>query len=330
VTADFTRVWLSPTSAARLLACPASLGRTAAETAAVSMPAPNAGTLAHLAVQRWIEHGDWRTADAAKLTALFDGAANESGVDPVTVRDGRLTRARLAARASQLAELLGRSSEATIMCETELRDPSQLLHGILDIAVLGEPSSIIDLKTGRDAAGTLTSSIQLQLQVYAHLFRAAHGALPDHIEVFSLSHGPRTVEVNAASVQDVLDAIAAARLQKPESAYPAPESCRFCRRRMTCEPHWARLIDWETSDALEGDIVQITHAETGTCGMLLATVVGPAWIVQLPAELVPDGAVPGRRLRAVRVSKRQEHDNARDATTWRASALTAVAVVEPL
>lgn len=328
MTANFTSVWLSATSAARLLSCPASLGLGAVETAPVSMPATNAGTLAHLAVQRWIEQGDWRTANAAELTALFDRAADEEGIDPATLRDGRLTRARLAARARQLAEVLARSRNATIMCETELRDPAQLLHGILDITVLGEPNSVIDLKTGRDAAGTLTRSIQVQLQVYAHLFRTVHRAFPEHVQVFSLSHGLITVEASPASVQGVLDAIAAARRQNRESAYPAPETCRFCRRRMTCEPHWARLTDWETPDALEGDIVHITRAETGTRGVLLATAAGPAWIVQIPGERIPDAAEPGRRLRAVRVSKRPDHDGTRDAATWRAGALTALAVIE--
>jgi hypothetical protein len=329
MTANFTKAWLSPTSAARLLACPASLGLAAAETAAVSTPAPNAGTLAHLAVKRWIEQGHWRFPDAAKLTALFDQAADEAGIDTVTLRDGRLTRARLAVRARQLAELLNCSSDATIMCEAELRDPAQLLHGIPDITVLGDQSSVIDLKTGRDAAGTLTSSIRLQLYVYAHLFRTAHGKLPDHVQAFSLSHGPITVEANPAAVQEALDAISAARQQNPETAYPVPEACRFCRRRMTCEPHWARLTDWETPDAVEGDIVQITRAETGTRGVLLATSAGPAWLVRVPGEYIPDGAAPGRRLRAVRVSKRQENDKAPASTTWRASELTALAVVEP-
>jgi len=331
LTADFTGVWLSPTSAARLLECPASLGlgSAVAETVAVSTPAPNAGTLAHLAVRRWIEQGAWRFADAAKLTALFDRAADEAGIDAVTLRDGRLTRARLAARATQLGELLSRSSAATIMCEVELRDPSQLLRGILDITVLGNPSSVIDLKTGRDAAGTLARSIQLQLRVYAHLFRTAHGTLPDHVEAFSLSHGPITVEANPASVQAVLDAITAARKQNPDTAHPAPETCRFCQRRMTCEPQWARLTDWETPDALEGEIVQITRAETGTCGVLLATAAGPAWLFQVPANRIPDAAAPGRWLRAIRVGKRQERDKSQDASTWRAGALTALAVVGP-
>lgn len=319
----FAETWLSPTSAARLIACPASLVPTAGPAVPAQESTTNAGGLAHAAVQRWIDEGEWQAADATSLVDMFDQAAADAGADPLALRDGRLTRARLGARAGQLAAQLSRPGRATILTEREIRDPELQVWGILDIAVLGTPSAVIDLKTGRDAAGTLSDEIHLQLTVYAHLFRVLSGALPDRLEVFSLSHGVISVDPDESSVQSTLERISRARAQDPNAAFPDPDTCRFCRRRLVCAPHWERQTEWETSDALEGDLLEVTRAETGTVGILLSTIDGPAWLTQLGSDALPLNTEHGRRVRAVRVSRSHE---ARGPETWRAGPLTAVAI----
>ena len=61
--------------------------------------------VAHQAIQRWIEMGDWTDPiqRGERLTAHFDAAARDARADIAVLRDGRMTRARLAARAGQLA-----------------------------------------------------------------------------------------------------------------------------------------------------------------------------------------------------------------------------------
>ena len=155
-----TTRWLSPTSAWRLLTCPASLGRPQGTLGSLE---PNAGTIAHQAIQRWIETGDWTDPiqRSERLTAHFDAAACDARADITVLRDGRMTRARLAARAGQLAAELTEltSGGASIACEQPLSDPRRRLRGIPDVVVHGRRSAVIDFKTGRDATVPLTERV---------------------------------------------------------------------------------------------------------------------------------------------------------------------------
>lgn len=328
MTADFAQVWLSPTSAWRLSACPASLAAIPRDGAGDADEA-NAGSLAHLAVQRWIDGGYWHVDNAAStLVALFDQAADDAGIGIPYVRDGRLTRARLRARAAQIAGLLATAdSRSDIACEIELRDPERRLRGIVDLALLGQHSAVVDLKTGRDAAGTLSPAIHFQLLVYAHLFRVRYGRLPDRVEAFSLSHGTIAIDASANRVDAVVDAIAVARTQDPGLTRPDPETCRFCARRFTCGPHWQEVRGWDRPDAVEGRIVRVEEAETGAIALLIDTPDGAAWVIQIPAERVPTGAAPGNYVRLVRLTRMDTQEIQGRPPVWRAGALTGVATV---
>jgi hypothetical protein len=326
-TSDLATRWLSPTSAWRLMTCPASLGPP--HDAKRSLK-PNAGTLAHRALQHWIETGGW--ADPAvrreRLVGYFDEAARAAQVDIAVLRDGRLTQARLAARADQLSSELAEftAHDASIACEEALSDPQNHLRGIPDITILGSRSAVIDFKTGQDATASLTERIRLQLLIYAHLYRCAHDRLPEIVEAFSLIHGPLRISADSAYVDAVLNKIAEARAQDPELAHPSPPVCLFCSRRFVCEPHWNALPTWEAPDALEGRIDQIEHARSGAVGLLIEAVSGSQWVTHIPHDRIPTEAEVGSYVRIIHVHRTQANDPQAALQAWRAGPLVAIRI----
>ncbi len=327
-TSALTTRWLSPTSAWRLLTCPASLGRPQGTLRSLE---PNAGTIAPQAIQRWIETGDWSDPiqRGERLTAHFDAAACDAGADVTMLRDGRMTRARLAARADQLSAALAEftSGDASIACEQPLSDPRRRLRGILDVAVHGRRSAVIDFKTGRDATVPLTERVRLQLLIYAHLYRCAYGQLPEMVEAFSFIHGPLRVSADGASVEATLDAITEARAQDPEVARPSPTVCAFCTRRFVCEPHWNTVPTWDAPDALEGRIAQVEHAKTGAVALLIETNAGTQWITHIPRDRLPVHAEVGSYIRIIHVHRKSTSDPEAFGWEWRAGRLVDIRIL---
>lgn len=317
-----TTRWLSPTSASRLLACPASLGRP---QGTLGLLEPNAGTIAHRAIQRWIETGDW--ADpiqrGERLVVHFDTTACDARADIAVLRDGRMTRARLAARADQLSAELTEftSGGASIACEQPLSDPRRRLRGIPDVAVHGLRSAVIDFKTGRDATVPLSEKVRLQLLIYAHLYRCVYGQLPEMVEAFSFIHGPLRVSVDGASVEATLSAITEARAQDPELARPSPTVCAFCARRFVCEPHWNAVPTWDAPDALEGRIGQVERARNGAVALLIETNAGTQWITHIPHDRLPAHAEVGSYVRIIHVHRKHSNDPEVSGLEWRAGRL---------
>jgi hypothetical protein len=309
------------------MTCPASLGAPHDTPPSLT---PNAGTIAHQAIQRWIETGDWANPIGRheRLAAHFDAAAHDARADIAALRDGRMTRARLTARADQLAaELTELTSDgASITCEGPLSDPQRRLRGIPDIAVHGPRSAVIDFKTGRDATVPLTERIRLQLLIYAHLYRCTHGRLPEMVEAFSLIHGPLRVSADSTSVEAILNAITMARAQDPELARPAAGVCTFCIRRFVCEPHWNAVPTWDAPDAIEGRIIQIEHAKTGVVALLIGTQLGSHWITHIPRDRLPAQAKPGSFVRII-YAYRSNANNPQAATqVWRTGRLVDIRI----
>ena len=312
------------------MACPASLG-----TPHDTLPSlrPNAGTIAHQAIQRWIETGDW--ADPVgrheRLAAHFDAAAHDARVEIAVLRGGRMTRARLTVRAGQLAAELTQltAGGASITCEESLSDPQRRLRGIPDITVHGPRSAVIDFKTGRDATVPLTERIRLQLLIYAHLYRCTHGRLPEIVEAFSLIHGPLMVPADSTSVEMTLNAITMARAQDPELTRPTPTVCTFCTRRFVCEPHWNAVQTWDAPDALEGRIAQIEHAKTGAVALLIETNSGSHWITHVPRDRLPARAEAGSYVRIIHAYRSNTNDPQATTQEWRAGRLLGIRICPP-
>ena len=180
--------WLSATSAARLLHCPASASFISAPDPVPLSSPRNGGTLAHLAVNAWIESGAWLLDEPGRaLQGSWDIEAARWGVDARGLSDSVMTRSRLRSRAAELRALL-QSVGGSPRSDVFLRDSAQLLYGQADIVVYSENGgAVIDLKTGADAkrrAGgrnrsfTPTCSVRRQTIFLARLLPLACGTAP--------------------------------------------------------------------------------------------------------------------------------------------------------
>jgi CRISPR/Cas system-associated exonuclease Cas4 (RecB family) len=292
-----SRDWLSPTRVWRLTQCPASVGPVVSTSVAASADSPNAGTVAHRAVQLWIKGDGYRDADprsrlADAISAALAGFGGESPVGWPT------TRARLLSRSRELAERLVIGEY--VLSEEELRDPVRTLRGVPDIVMLspGE-AAVIDLKTQTFKEESLTASIVFQLTIYAYLVELAYGVFPNQVEVFSLNRGPMPVVVTPATVTNALATVEQARKADITIANPSPETCRYCRRRMDCQPQWDAAPFWPSRDCIEGTIERIETAANGAAAILVSSPAGLQWVSGIPGELV--SASVGASIRLVRL-----------------------------
>lgn len=294
--------WWSATATWRLLRCPASAEPAQAPAKPPEQPADNAGTVAHLAVQAWAEAREWSHPDTGtRLEERFNEIATAHGADPASMPQAVVTRARLKSRGKQLAAILAGAS-AAIHSELLLSDDRHHLFGVLDIAATGPAGLIIDLKTGRDAAAESSPAIEHQMIFYAHLFQSAYGVLPEHVIVFSLQRGALEIEATPSAIAALLDQIRAAQLTERSVARPGADTCRFCAKRMICQPHWDAVQDWDHPDAIEGAIGKIEQSSSGATALLI----GGQWVTGIPPSVLSDGAAPGQYARAVRVRRRND------------------------
>ncbi|MCV7155019.1 PD-(D/E)XK nuclease family protein [Mycobacterium pyrenivorans] len=294
------REWLSPTRAWRLTECAASVSPVVNTAIALTSDAPNAGTVAHRAVQLWIKSDGYRDGDVrGRLSDAINTVLAETGGRPV-VGEWTSTRARLLARASQLAERLHQGSR--VISEEELRDPRRALLGTPDIVVIGQDGAIvIDLKTPTARDASIPPWIDFQLTIYAHLVQHEYGVLPRRAEVFRLNKGLMPIGVSQSSVAAALDLVEYARQADRSVATPSLETCRYCRRRIDCESHWDAAPAWTSSDCAEGAIERIERAANGVTAILLRSEVGTHWVSGVPTELVT--ASIGDHLRLVRLQR---------------------------
>lgn len=284
--------WLSATSAARLLHCPASASFISAPDPVPLSPPGDSGTLAHFAVNAWIEIEAWlRDEPGRALQDCWDMEAARWGVDARGLRDSVMTRSRLRSRGAELGALL-QSAGGSPRSEVFLRDSAQLIYGQADIVVHSEDGgAVIDLKTGADSQ---TERVRTQLLVYAHLFRQEADHLPGALVAFSLRHGAVHIDFSERDIDGLLEQVQAARKQPPV-ALPDPAGCRFCRRRLRCEPHWEAEAAWEDPDCVEGEISRTERASTGFMAICVDTVQGRQWVTgvtpSMGGELKPGDTV---------------------------------------
>lgn len=292
-----SRDWLSPTRVWRLTECPASVGPVVTTSVAGSKDSPNAGRVAHRAVQLWIEGDGYRDADPRSrlADAISAALADFGGESPV---GWPTTRARLLSRSRELAERLVVGEY--VRSEEELRDPVRALRGTPDIVVLSTvEAAVIDLKTQTFKEESLTASIVFQLTIYAHLVEQAYGVLPSQVEVFSLNRGRMHVAVTPATVANALATVEQARKADISVANPSPETCRYCRRRIDCQPQWDAAPFWPSRDCIEGTIERIERAANGAAAILVRSPGGLQWVGGIPGELV--SASVGTSIRLVRL-----------------------------
>ena len=158
--------WLSPTSAWRLVQCPAALPGAAwsGQPSQQVGLASDAGSLAHEAMRSWVDAGSWRSDPSGQLLrSAFDEAAALAGVDVAAVPRGVLTRARLGGLAGTLISALDGAGTDAVACEVDLTDDRMLFHGRADIIVTGPHPAVLDLKTGKMRAGEVQEGVRFQL-----------------------------------------------------------------------------------------------------------------------------------------------------------------------
>lgn len=297
--------WLSPTRAWRLTECAASVGPVVNSPVTLTSDAPNAGTVAHRAVQLWIESDGYRDDHPrSRLSEAISGALTEFSGRPTG--EWPPTRARLLARASQLAERLLWGDD--VHAERELLDPIRRLRGTPDIVLMKPREAVvIDLKTPTSKEDSLPPWIVFQLTIYAYLVEQVHGILPTKVEVFRLNRGLMPLSVNSTSVEAALETVERAREGDTSVATPAPETCRYCRRRLDCQPHWDAAVCWPDADCVDGTIERVERAANGIAAIFLASSRGPRWVSGVPGDLLTANA--GERVRLVRLRRSDSNDD---------------------
>ncbi|GAT08461.1 PD-(D/E)XK nuclease family protein [Mycolicibacterium novocastrense] len=328
-TSGISKAWLSPTSAAKLLACPAAVSRLPFGTRPVpneSVP-NNAGSLAHLAVQRWVETGGWRRAASyPSLAETYRQEAEDGGVTLELLDDGRTTESRLRVQEPLLAEAIDSyvGVNGTASAEKLMYDDDNLLWGKVDLLLEGDNgATVIDLKSGADAAdGSLPEAILTQLMVYAMLVFANRRSWPATLAIFSLRTGLRTIAVTELELHTLLTRLQSTRdawASGHRPAIPSTRGCRYCARRFECTAHWNIVDEWEDPDAIEGILEGVEYAANGKSSLVLRSNRGKAWISGVPSGTA-SGLLIGTMTRAVRLrrSRRKLHD-LQDREIWYAT-----------
>lgn len=314
--------WLSATSAGRLLRCPASAAFTGAPLVPDVSAPTNVGSLAHLAMGSWLVSGDWLDdSPGATLQSAWDSEAARWGLDPKRLEDSVLTRSRLRRRGAELASLLS-GSGTHALSEVVLRDDARRLYGQLDIVVDDAGGAVADLKTSEDRTDDISTDVRTQLLLYAHLYSQQYGHLPASLVVFSLRHGAVSLEYSAHDVEALLAQVDQARSAVPRLAVPNETGCRYCKRRLRCEPHWEAAAAWSDPDCVEGRIVKVEKSRAGLTAVRLETSHGDQWVTGLTVANC-DALSVGQSLRVAQITDRG-NGVGRD---WRANRFTRTLVV---
>lgn len=296
--------WWSATATWRLVHCPASATPAREPVRPTARAVNNVGSLAHLALQAWVESGEWSLSDTGtRLQHRFDEVVGAHHAVLTRMPQGVVTRARLKSRAKEIAAILAIVG-GEVSSEQLLRDEANHLFGILDLVGTGPHGFIIDFKTGRDASAASPLAIEHQMTFYAHLFQSSYGSLPERVFVFSLQQRLTAIRVTPSAITSLLDQIRVAKLTERTVAHPAAFTCRFCPKRMTCQSHWDAALDWEHPDALEGTIDDIERSSSGAT----AVRIGGRWLTGIPKSALPVDAAPGHFARAVRVRRRDDSE----------------------
>lgn len=292
--------WWSATSTWRMLKCPASATPAAAPSKPPATPPGNAGAITHLALQEWVQSAQWDGEDPGRrLQEIFDSVLSAHRINVAEMPRATMTRARLKTRGIELAGIL--TSASAVLSEQLFVDETRNLFGIIDLVIPPPNGTIVDLKTGHLAAPEAAAAVKHQMTFYAHLYAEAYGQAPGRIITFSLRSGTNELSIDPSSVATLLDEIQAARTSSPDLAVPNEVVCRYCVRRMGCEPHWQDIQTWKTPDALEGALQRIEHASSG----LTALLIGGQWLSGISASSLPNTMKTGAFVRAIRARQRQ-------------------------
>lgn len=272
--------------------------------------------------------------------AEFDAITFAADIDISQMPRGRITRSRLKVRAQAIwGMLLGCGSDVQVLTELNLEDRQRRLRGRLDVLVRGPNSlRVIDLKTNATVTpnGTLAADLRFQLLFYAGLVESSFGQVPDTVEAFSLVDGHHVMPVQEIDVTKVRTKVRVAQEQwigGDRVAEPEEGTCKFCPRRLECDPHWNVPRVAGLHDSIEGKVIRAVSSDDASLSLLLETVDGVRWLNALKSDSDEMLDVStGRRIRAIHVyesSRTARHEQEARVINFRATGQAELAFVRP-
>lgn len=310
------------------MACPARTPSWAPPVRSSAGVRTDRGSLAHAAMQDWIESGDWREdVSGSKLAASFLELTEQTNTEAAR---HRLMASRMRVRSKQLrAHMADGGTDGALRCEATLCDEGLRLWGRPDVVSSGpNGTQLIDLKTGErePAGGELSQRDSRQLLLYAHLVQIETGELPTRAAIFSLKRGLIVRQISSELVSSAVDDVLRAREgweRGERTARPTPENCAYCPQRARCEPSWQALAAWPHPDGVEGVVLRVETAGGVKAALRLATGAGPAWVTEIPLEAARHVEVKDK----VRIIGARRIARPRGGTVFTAEATTQLLVV---
>jgi RecB family exonuclease len=263
------------------------------EQPAISSSAALLGRMCHAALEQLVVNGELWAEDWS--TRLLDRwhqevattEAHHPELGPPDAWPGfHLKRARLRTLAAHLRELVAETPRDLLFPEVELRSQDGLLFGRADLIVRGQPSLIIDYKTGGVidlASGLPREAYRQQMQLYAYLEQQTTGAWPHRAILMPLAEDSVDVHVEAEECLSLAERARAAlaayntRVPAAQPANAGPVTCAWCEFAVSCDAFWhAAAPTWpgvtrsiagmvqRVWDTRSGDAVIAVCADSGT------------------------------------------------------------------
>jgi len=225
----------------------------------------NIGTIAHKAIEEWVDSGAWKAGNAGDLLArLFEGKAP---TDPTSIGHVRRLSALLAFRAQALVTVLAESSKKP-GTEVSLQDDSRRVRGQLDLVTYTEQQvHVVDVKTGAGlgAANALPLSVECQMAIYAFL-AAGEWHAEVQLSVFSTESGFRALPMELVEATSRVDQLISERTvasaSKPD-AHASADVCTWCHFRDDCDAHWSAVDAGFITDAVSGWVIHVSDSDAG-------------------------------------------------------------------
>jgi hypothetical protein len=186
---------------------------------------------------------------------------SDSAVVPLirTCEDFEVNAYRLIAAAFRLSpkvrRVLNRTSYRNRDLEVEGVSADGHIVGRLDRITWEDGAlAVTDIKTGHvtDFEGRLRPELRIQLMLYSYLVHERFGRWPKTLRILPLRGDPVSVPFSPdeaqgladkmkqilAATNQVIEKVRIGSIDESELASPAPDSCRNCRYRPTCEGYW--------------------------------------------------------------------------------------------